>query len=115
LAGYVRRALDSEYVLKELVRDADVEWGRMFGERPVCEQEGRPADPDDPFTAESVREALSQLFETLTADRKKGSLSPSRAVRPVPARPCPAALARSRTVWPAGPGTVKVGHRSTAT
>jgi hypothetical protein len=67
LSGCVRRVLDSEHLLKELVREADVEWGRMYGERPYFEKEGQPADPDDPYTMDSVRLALSQLELTLTA------------------------------------------------
>jgi hypothetical protein len=67
LDGYVRRVLDSEYALKELVREADVEWGRVFGERPRFDQEGCPAAPDDPYTLESARTALTQLADGLTA------------------------------------------------
>jgi len=67
LAGYIRLVLGSDYLLKELVREADVEWGRTFGERPHFEQEGRPPHPDDPYTVESVRTALSQLVGMLTA------------------------------------------------
>jgi hypothetical protein len=69
LAGCLRRVLDSEHLLKELVRDADVEWGRMYGERPYFEKEGQPADPNDPYTAESARTALSKLLETLAASQ----------------------------------------------
>jgi hypothetical protein len=67
LTGYVRRVRGSDYLLGELVREADVEWGRVFGERPHFERPGRPADPDDPYTIESVRAALSQLIDKLTA------------------------------------------------
>jgi hypothetical protein len=66
LASYVRRVLDSEYLLKELVREADVEWGQVLGERPHFEKEGCPPHPDDPYTIESVRTSLSQLIEKLT-------------------------------------------------
>jgi len=68
LARYVRRVLGSEYLLHDVVRDADVEWGRMLGERPYFQKEGRPPHPDDPYTSESVRLALSRLVETLSAD-----------------------------------------------
>lgn len=61
LAGYVRQVLDSEYSLKELVREADVEWGCTFGERPFFEKDGYPPTPDDPYTVESVRASLTQL------------------------------------------------------
>jgi hypothetical protein len=66
LAGYVRHLLDSEYALKELVREADVEWGRVFDERPHFEKDGSPPAPDDPYTLESVRAALTQLAGGLT-------------------------------------------------
>jgi hypothetical protein len=67
LAGYLHRVLNSEYLLKELVREADIEWGRTLGERPHFEKEGCPPDPDDPYTIESVRATLSGLVEKLTA------------------------------------------------
>ena len=67
LAGCVQRILGSAHRLNELVREADVEWGRVYGERPHFDQEGRPPNPDDPYTAESVRTALSQLLGKLNA------------------------------------------------
>src|SRR5262249_40097060 len=67
LAVHVRRVLDSEYCLKERVREADVEWGRVSGERPRFEKDGSPPAPDDPYTFESVRTALTQLAGGLTA------------------------------------------------
>jgi len=65
LASYCQRLLDSDYFLQELVRDADIEWGRVFGERPHFEKEGTPADADDPYTVDSVRKTLSSLLEQL--------------------------------------------------
>jgi hypothetical protein len=65
LAGFCRRVLDSEFLLKELVREADVEWGRAMGERPIFEKEGSPPDPDDPYTLESVRHALEEVLRQL--------------------------------------------------
>lgn len=67
LADYVRQVLASEYRLQELVREADVEWGRVFGERPHFERPGGTPDSDDPYTLESVREALSRLLGKLDA------------------------------------------------
>jgi hypothetical protein len=66
LTGYVRQVLGSEYALKELVREADVEWGRVFGERPCFARDGAPPAPDDPYTVESVRTALTRLAGGLT-------------------------------------------------
>jgi hypothetical protein len=67
LAGGCRRVLDSDYLLRELVREADVEWGRVMGERPFFDKEGAPSHPDDPYTVESVRVALSGLLERLAS------------------------------------------------
>ena len=61
LAGCLQQVLGSEFELKELVRDADVEWGRVFGERPFFEKDGGPPDECDPYTLESVRSKLAQL------------------------------------------------------
>jgi hypothetical protein len=63
LSEYARQVIGSEYRLQELVREADVEWGRVFGERPHFERPGCAPDPDDPYTLESVRVALSRLIE----------------------------------------------------
>jgi hypothetical protein len=67
LASSIQRVLDSDYLLKELVREADIEWGRTLGERPHFEEEGCPPHPDDPYTLASVRATLSRLLEELTA------------------------------------------------
>lgn len=67
LASYLRQILGSDYLMRELVREADVEWGRVFGERPMFEQPGCLPHPDDPYTTESVRTALAQLIDKLTA------------------------------------------------
>ena len=40
LASYCQRVFGSDFHLKELVRDADIEWGRVMGERPYFEREG---------------------------------------------------------------------------
>lgn len=57
--------ISSESLMAELVRQADVEWARMLGERPHFEQAGVPADPADPYTIESVRIKLTELIEKL--------------------------------------------------
>jgi hypothetical protein len=69
LASYCKQALDSDYYLEELVREIDMEWGRVMGERPYFEREGSPHHPDDPYTVESVRGALSELIEQLAASQ----------------------------------------------
>ncbi|WP_422929076.1 hypothetical protein [Singulisphaera sp. PoT] len=67
LAAFCRRILDSVYLLEELVRETDAEWGRLMGERPYFDAKGSPPDPDDPYTIESVRNALAGLLEKLAA------------------------------------------------
>jgi hypothetical protein len=69
LAGYCQRVLDSDYHLEELVRDADIEWGRLMRERPYFEREGAPRHPDDPYTVESVRTVLSALVKDLAVEQ----------------------------------------------
>jgi hypothetical protein len=67
LAAYCQRVLESDQLLKELVRESDVEWGRVFGERPYFDKEGVPPSPDDPYTVDSVHSALSRLVEHLAS------------------------------------------------
>ena len=66
LGQHVRQLLASEPLLAELVRTTDMEWGQVMGERPFFEREGSQPHPADPYTAASVRSALSRLLETLT-------------------------------------------------
>lgn len=65
LGGYCQCLLESEELLKEIVREADVEWGRAMDERPYFQREGTPSDPDDPYTVESVRRALAEMLKLL--------------------------------------------------
>ena len=65
LAGYCERVLDSGELLKEIVREADVEWGRAMDERPFFQREDSPPNPDDPYTMESVRRTLVEILELL--------------------------------------------------
>jgi hypothetical protein len=67
LASYCQRILSSDYLLQELVRQADIEWGQVRGERPFFEIEGSPPHPDDPYTFASVCKTLAGLIEQLTA------------------------------------------------
>lgn len=65
LASYCKRVLESDYLLEEFVRDADIEWGRVMGERPYLERTGSTSHPDDPYTVESIRNSLSGLLAEL--------------------------------------------------
>jgi hypothetical protein len=68
LATCCQRVLDSDFLLKELVREADVEWGQVHGQRPYFETVGSLPHPDDPYTFESVRKSLAELIEQLTSE-----------------------------------------------
>ena len=68
LCTYCQQVLDSDRLLRELVREADVEWGRVQGERPYFEKEGSPPSPDDPYTCDSVRKTLCSLVPQLRAE-----------------------------------------------
>jgi len=42
-----------------------VEWGRAMDERPYFQRDGSPPHPEDPYTVESVRSALSDVVARL--------------------------------------------------
>ena len=62
-----RGILQSKELLKDVVRQADAEWGRAMEERPFFDKEGSPPHRDDPYTLETVgvllHDALRQLCE----------------------------------------------------
>jgi hypothetical protein len=66
LAEHCRNVLAAEFQLQELVREADVEWGRAMDEPPQFEREGAPPNPGDPYTFESVRKALADIVRQLS-------------------------------------------------
>ncbi len=68
LTAIVERILDDEERLQSLVRQVDVEWGRIYLERPHFQQPGQLPDRDDPYTFESVRATLSELLDALRAE-----------------------------------------------
>ena len=72
LSACCKGVLDSEFLLADVVREADVEWGRIFDERPRFEKDGSPAQSEDPYTLESVRAVLSGMVAKL------GGEAPSR-------------------------------------
>ena len=65
LAVYCESVLDADYLLQEIVREADVEWGRAMDERPHFERAGAAPDPDDPYRIEAVRKTLSDALTKL--------------------------------------------------
>ena len=67
LLGYCQDLLASDFQLTELVREADVEWGRKMDELPRFDREGTASDPADAYTAASVRKALAEVVRQLAA------------------------------------------------
>jgi len=65
LALFCERILNSEERLRDFVTEVDAEWGRIYLERPHFQKDGRPPDPEDPYTFSSVRRTLSGLIEKL--------------------------------------------------
>jgi hypothetical protein len=73
LEVYCKRILDSDNLLQELVREVDVEWGQRMDERPYFQKKGAAPHPDDPYTVESVRAALSDVLDQLEASHRPGT------------------------------------------
>lgn len=65
LSDQCRQFLGSEFLLKELVREVDMEWGQAMDERPYFDKAGSPPHPEDPYTVESVRRALDEIVRLL--------------------------------------------------
>ena len=53
--------IDNPNLLYELVRQVDIKWGQMYGERPYFQQPGQPPHPQDPYSHESVKQDLENL------------------------------------------------------
>ena len=62
--------IDNPNLLYELVRQVDIKWGQMYGERPYFQQPGQPPHPDDEYTHESVRRDLLNLQTKLRFKRQ---------------------------------------------
>lgn len=76
LAEYCEQVLASDYLLRELVRQVDAEWGRRTDERPYFDREGSPQHPSDPYTVDSVRKGLEEIVEQLHRQRADGTPQP---------------------------------------
>lgn len=68
LARYCRAILENDSRLREIVREADVEWGRAMDERPHFDREGIEPSPDDPYSANSVRRALDDALTKIPGE-----------------------------------------------
>src|SRR6201995_1206657 len=81
LANYCEQVLASGYHLRELVREADMEWGRRMDERPHFNRDGSPPHPDDPYTNDTVRTALREVL-TKISEAARGEVPLSAPSRP---------------------------------
>ncbi len=65
LAEMVESITGNQHMLHEFVRQVDVMWGQMNGERPYFQQAGQAAHPEDEYTHASVHQALTDLLQQL--------------------------------------------------
>ncbi|MEM9449709.1 MAG: hypothetical protein AAGA75_14370 [Cyanobacteria bacterium P01_E01_bin.6] len=65
LAEMIEPIINNPPMLYEFVRQVDVKWGEMNGERPHFQQPGQPAHPDDEYTHESVHQTLTYFLQVL--------------------------------------------------
>ncbi len=65
LADMCRQLLESDYRMKELVRETDAEWGERMDERPYFDRDGSPALPGDPYTIAWVTESLRGIVANI--------------------------------------------------
>ena len=65
LEEILQSLINNPYLLYELVRQVDIKWGQMYGERPYFQQPGQPPHPDDKYTHESVKQDLLDLQNKL--------------------------------------------------
>lgn len=65
LGEYCRKLLAADNLLKDIVGEADLEWGRAMDEKPHFERAGADPHPQDPYTSESVRRILSEALGRL--------------------------------------------------
>ncbi len=69
--------LASPETLYELVHQTDVQWGRIYDERPHFQKPGQAPHPDDEYTHESVRAALEACLQRLEQPENSPAEDPS--------------------------------------
>lgn len=65
LREHLELLVDNPELLYEFVKQVDVKWGQLFGERPYFQQPGQPPHPEDEYTHESVHRQLVELLQGL--------------------------------------------------
>lgn len=67
LKQMIQGILANPELLYEFVRQVDVRWGEIYGERPYFQRPGQAPHADDEYTHESVRQQLAGLLTILDA------------------------------------------------
>ncbi|HIK44760.1 MAG TPA: hypothetical protein IGR64_07695 [Leptolyngbyaceae cyanobacterium M65_K2018_010] len=78
LKELLETVLQSPETLYELVRQADMTWGRLYDERPYFQQPGQDPHPQDEYTHESVRATLTVCLQRLNGGDTDGAVGPGR-------------------------------------
>lgn len=65
LAQVLEKLLKNKALFYEMVRQADLKWGEMYGERPYFQKPGQAPHPEDEYSHESVAEKLTYLKQQL--------------------------------------------------
>lgn len=60
--------IDNENIYHLFVKQVDLKWGQMNGERPHFQLPGQTAHPDDEYTHESVKKQLLDFLETISKE-----------------------------------------------
>ena len=66
LREFLEVLIQNPGLLYELVRQVDIKWGQLVGERPHFQQPGQAPHPEDEYTHESVRQQIVTLFDVLS-------------------------------------------------
>ncbi|MGF1590788.1 MAG: hypothetical protein ACFCU7_16395 [Pleurocapsa sp.] len=74
LAEILQSIINNPNLLYELVRQVDIKWGQMYGERPYFQQPGQAPHPNDEYTHESVRQDLLDLQHKLRSHQQAREL-----------------------------------------
>ena len=66
LREFLEVLIQNPGLLYELVRQVDIKWGQLVGERPHFQRPGQAPHPEDEYTHESVRQQIVTLFDVLS-------------------------------------------------
>jgi len=67
LREFLEVLIHNQQLLYEFVKQIDVQWGKLFGERPHFQQPGQAPHPEDEYTHESVHQQIVKLLEILNS------------------------------------------------